>query len=62
MTNSLEVFNELEGHCLFEENTQKLFYDAMKKKNDLKFIKNSMIYVQENHTYVNRIRSIMSLL
>lgn len=62
MTNSLEVFNELEGHCLFEENTEKLFYDAMEKKNDLKFIKNSMMYVQENHTYVNRIRSIMSLL
>jgi len=34
----------------------------MEKRLDHEFIKNSMRYVQENHTFVNRVQSIMSLL
>ena len=61
-TNSQEVYKELEGHCLLQEDTKQLFYDAMKNKTDYKFIKDAMMYVQEKHTYVNRVQSIMSLL
>lgn len=62
MTNSPEVFKELEGNCILEEDTKKLFHLAMEKKNDLDFIRNSMLYVKENHTYVNRIKSILSII
>lgn len=61
-TNSQEVYNELEGHCLFEQNTAKLFYRAMEKRNDKEFILNSMKYIKENHTYINRINSLLSIL
>ena len=61
-TNSPEVYKEFEGHCLYQEDTAQLFYDAMEKRPDYKFIKDAMKYVQENHTFVNRVQSIMSLL
>lgn len=62
ITNSYEVYNELEGNCLYSKDTAQMFYDSMNKKNDFDFIKKSMKYVRENHTYVNRIQSIMKLL
>lgn len=61
-TNSPEVYSELEGNCILQQDTGQLFYDAMSKRNDYMFIKNCMEYVQENHTYINRIKSILSLL
>ena len=61
-TNSEEVYNELEGHCLYQSDTSKLFYESMEKRTDYDFIKDCMLYVKENHTYINRINSIMSIL
>tara|TARA_R100000008_G_C3578875_1_gene167079 strand:- start:1160 stop:2125 length:966 start_codon:yes stop_codon:yes gene_type:complete len=61
-TNSEEVYKEVEGHCLFQADPAQLFYDAMEKRTDYEFIKNAMLYVQENHTFVNRVKTIMSLL
>lgn len=61
-TNSVEVYNELEGHCILQQDTSQLFYDSMEKRKDYQYIKDAMMYVQENHTYINRIKSIMSLL
>ena len=60
-TNSYEVFKELEGNCLYSPDTGVMFCDAMEKRSDYKFIKDAMQYVKDNHTYVNRIQSIMSL-
>ncbi|MFM1781826.1 MAG: Synechococcus phage Bellamy, partial [Pseudomonadota bacterium] len=62
MTNSEEVYKELEGHCIYQSNTSQLFYDSMDRKDDKKYIEDGMKYVQENHTYINRIKSIMSIL
>lgn len=62
MTNSEEVYKELEGNCIYQPDTSGLFYDSMERKDDLKFIKNGMKYIQENHTYINRIKSILSIL
>ena len=61
-TNSEEVYKEAEGHCLFQSDPAQLFYDAMEKRTDYEFIKKCMLYVQENHTFVNRVKTIMSLL
>ena len=62
ITNSSEVFNELEGHCLYSPDTAIMFNDAMSKRLDYQFIKESMLYVKDNHTYLNRIQSIMSII
>ena len=61
-TNSEEVNKELEGHVLFQPDTRQLFYDAMEKRTDYDFIKKCMIYVKENHTFVNRVKTIMNIL
>jgi len=34
----------------------------MEKRTDYDFIRKGMLYVQENHTFVNRVKTIMSLL
>lgn len=62
MTNSAEVYSELEGNCILDKDTASLFHSAMDKRSDLDFIRNSMLYVKENHTYVNRILSILKLI
>jgi hypothetical protein len=62
MTNSLEVFKELDGYCVFDEDPAKLFHLAMEKRQDYDFIKKGMGYIQENHTYINRVKSIMKII
>jgi hypothetical protein len=62
ITNSEETYKELEGNVLYQPDTRQLFYDAMEKRLDYDFIRQSMLYIQENHTYVNRVNNIMSLL
>ena len=62
MTNSKEVYEELDGNCLYEENTGNLFYKAMEKKENKNFILNAMKYIKSEHTYLNRIQSILSIL
>jgi hypothetical protein len=62
ITNSEEVYKELDGNCIFERDTAQLFHTAMKARSDFDFIKKSMIYIKENHTYVNRINSIMKII
>lgn len=61
MTNSHEVYKELEGHCLVETDPAKLFYSAMEKKDDKDFIIESMKYVRDNHTYLNRVDSLLKV-
>jgi hypothetical protein len=61
MTNSPEVYNEMEGHCILETDTSKLFYKAMENRTNYKFIKDGMDYIKENHTYINRVQSILKL-
>jgi hypothetical protein len=61
-TNSDEIYNEMEGHCVYNPSVSQLFYDAMEKRNDFDFIKKSFNYVKENHTYINRVTSILKIL
>ena len=62
LTNSEEMYKELEGNCIFNPDTKQLFYDGMKNKNNNNLILNAMKLVKENHTYINRINSLLSLL
>jgi hypothetical protein len=56
------VYNELEGNCVYCEDTAQLFYEAMKNRENEKMILSGMRFVKENHTYINRINSIISIL
>jgi hypothetical protein len=62
LTNSKAVYEELEGNCIYNQNTEELFYDGMKNRNNYKLISDGMKFVQENHTYINRVNTLLSIL
>ena len=61
MTNCYEAYKELDEHCIYNESASGLFYDAMAKKDDYKFIKDGLNYIKGHHTYVNRVQSLMKV-
>jgi hypothetical protein len=62
LTNS-KVFNEeLDGNCIYNKDTEKLFYDGLSNVDNYKMILSAMKIVKENHTYINRIKSYLSIL
>jgi hypothetical protein len=62
LTNSEEILNELDGNCIYNSDTNQLFYDGISNRKKYKLIKDGMRIVKENHTYVNRINSIIKIL
>jgi hypothetical protein len=62
LTNSEEIYNEMDGNCIYNKDTYQLFYDGIANKENYKLISNGMKFVKENHTYINRINSLLSLL
>jgi hypothetical protein len=61
LTNSEEIYKELEGNCVYNSNVEQLFYDGMSNRKNYDLIKKGMQLVKENHTYINRINSLLSL-
>ena len=62
LTNSEEIYNEMDGNCIYNTDTRQLFYDGIKNMNNFDLIKDGMQYVKENHTYINRVQSLLSVL
>jgi len=62
LTNSKAVYEELQGNCVYNENTEELFYDGMKNRNNYKLISDGMKFVQKNHTFINRVNNLLSIL
>jgi hypothetical protein len=62
LTNSEEMYQELEGNCVYNPDTGKLFHDGMRNRENYELIKKGMIFVKEHHTYVNRIKSILKVI
>jgi len=62
LTNSSTVYEELDGNCIFNVDTEQLFYDGMENRSNYNLIKSGMKFVKENHTYINRIHSLISIL
>lgn len=62
LTNSEEIYNELDGNCSYAADSKDLIYVGQLDKNDTQKIKDGFNYVKENHTYVNRIKSLLKLL
>ena len=51
----------MEGHCIYNPDSKQLFYDGQKEHSHEK-IKEAMRFVQEKHTYINRLNTILELL
>lgn len=62
ITNSWAVNEVFKGRIVYNDDVQQLFYDGQKKRNDVELIKEQMDFVKNNHTYINRINSILSVL
>lgn len=62
LTNSRVFHEELDGNCIINSNTEELFYDGIKNINNYKMILSAMRLVKENHTFINRIKSYLSIL
>lgn len=62
LTNSEAIYNSMNGNCIFSSDTEQLFYEGLKNKTNYDLIKKGMEYVKENHTYINRINSLLSIL
>lgn len=62
VTNSEEIYNEMEGKCVYNSDTAQLFHDAMSQRENAKLIEEGMKLVKENHTYINRVNSILETL
>lgn len=61
LTNSPAVYEELDGNCIYNDDTEQLFYEGMRNRENYDLIRTGMQYVRENHTYINRVNSILSI-
>jgi len=62
LTNSEEMYAEMDGNCVFNSDPKELFHDGMRNIENYDLIKKGMLFVKENHTYVNRINSILKII
>lgn len=62
LTNSPTVYEALDGNGILNQDTRQLFYDGMENRKNYDLIKKGMQYVKENHTYINRIHSLLSII
>jgi hypothetical protein len=56
------MYKELDGNCIYNQDTSQLFYDGVSNRENYKLIRASMLLVKENHTYLNRINTIKNIL
>ena len=61
-TNSKSVKELLNDLVIYNDDEYQLFYDMQEKTGDFDYIKDQMKFVQENHTYKNRVNTILQVL
>ena len=64
ITNSETVYNLFEQKIVYNPDTKQLFYDGLKKVNELELqeLLNLMDFVKNKHTYLNRVEVLLNLL
>jgi len=62
LTNSQHIYNALEGNCIYAEDGSQLLDQGLSNRFNFKFIRDAMIYVSENHTYINRVNNLLEVL
>jgi hypothetical protein len=60
-TNSKAVKDLFGDLVIYNDDEYQLFYDTVKMKDDSDYILEQMKFVQDNHTYINRVDSIMKV-
>lgn len=61
MSNSPTSYNKLEKMILHSPDTKELFYLGLEKNKDISLIQDQMRWVQKNHTFVNRAKSLLTI-
>ena len=61
MTNSEQIYQEMDGNMVYNSDTAQLFHDGMSNRKNYDMIRKGMQYVKENHTYVNRCNSVLKI-
>lgn len=62
MTNSKIVFDFFEQDIAYHEDPYQLFYVGQNMRTDYNILKNMVRFVKSNHTYVNRIQSLLKVI
>lgn len=61
ITNSKAVHDLFDGNIIYNDDTYQLFYDAQKQKDNHEMIKTQMMFVKNNHTYINRCEELLEI-
>lgn len=61
-SNSWAVNDLFNGRIIYNKDVRQLFHDTKKEKENFNLIKEQMDFVKNNHTYVNRVDSLLSIL
>jgi hypothetical protein len=61
VTNSKAVYDFSDGNVVYNSDTHQLFYDAQKQKENFDLIKSQMLYIRENHTFINRCKELLEV-
>lgn len=62
MTNSEAIYEFFNKMLIYNKDGYQLFYDGQNQKNNFDLIKEQMYYVQQNHTYLNRVKDILAVI
>jgi ubiquinone biosynthesis protein COQ9 len=62
ITNSWAVNDLFEGRIVFNGDVTKMLDESLQRKEDYKFIQEQMEFVKKEHTYINRVKSLLSIL
>ena len=61
ITNSKPVHEFFDGNIIYNEDTYQLFFDAEKERENYDMIRSQMLFVKENHTYINRVKELLEV-
>ena len=61
ITNSKPVYEFFDGNITYNEDTYQLFFDAEKQRENYDMIRSQMLFVKENHTYINRVNELIEI-
>jgi len=61
ITNSKPVYEFFDGNITYNEDTYQLFFDAKKQRENYDMIRSQMLFVKENHTYINRVNELIEI-
>ena len=62
LSNSYHAFEEMGGNIIYNNSPTELLNLGLEHISNFKLIKDGMLYVKENHTFINRVNDMLSIL